>query len=108
MEPEQYYLEQVTDQAKFTECDFFDHPICLQIKTEDKSFAPEVTVRLKNQIPAWVKKCSYNTRMMTLPSQHKSYALYEMVEGIYGAFYNARDRKNKDLFRLKVKVANYE
>ena len=108
VEPEQYYLEQVTDQAKFTECDYFDHPICVQIKTEDKSFAPEVTVRLKNQIPAWVKKCSYNTRMMTLPSQHKSYALYEMVEGIYGAFYNARDRKNKDLFRLKVKVANYE
>ena len=108
VEPEEYVLEQVTDQAKFTECDFFDHPICLTLKNDDKSYAPEITLRLKNQIPAWVKKCSYNTRMKALPPRHKSYALYEMVEGIYGAFYNARDRKNKDLFRLKVKVGHYE
>ena len=108
VEPSQYVIEQVTDQAKFTECDFFTHPICVQISTQDKSFAPEITLRLKNQIPGWVKKCSYNTRMMSLPSRHKSYALYEMVEGIYGAFYNARDRKNKDIFRMKVKIANYE
>ena len=69
---------------------------------------PQVTIKLKNQIPAWVSECSYNTRQASLPPSHQSYAIYEMVEGIYGAFYNAKDNDSRELFRLPVKFDNFE
>lgn len=106
--PSQYEIVDVTDHAKFTECDFFRHPICLQLRTTGQEYAPQVTISLKNQIPAWVKECSYNERSGILPPAHQSYAIYEMVEGIYGAFYNTKEGNSKDLFQLPIRIDGYE
>lgn len=108
VEPKGYVVADVTDQAKFTECDFFRHPICVQIKTNGQNFSPEITLRLKNKIPTWVMQSSYNQPLQGLPKSHKSYAIYEMIEGIYDAFYNARTGKEKDLFKMKVKIEDYD
>ena len=108
VEPEQYKITDVNDKAKFTECDFFRHPICIQLVTQGQNYVPQVTIKLKNQIPAWVRECSYNSRQATLPPSHQSYAIYEMVEGIYGAFYNAKDNESRELFRLPVKFDAFE
>lgn len=106
--PAQYHLLDINDKAKFTECDFFRRPICVQIGTGNDSYAPEITLILKNSIPKWVSECSYNKHLMGYPAPNKSYALYEMVEGIYGAFHNAKGGNDKDIFRLKIKVAHYD
>ena len=108
VEPSQYQITDVNDKAKFTECDFFRRPICLQMVALGQNYVPKVTVRLKNQIPGWVKECSYNQRQSTLPPSHQSYAIYEMVEGIYGAFYNSKESDSRELFRLDVRFDAYE
>lgn len=108
VEPSQYKITDVNDKAKFTECDFFIHPICVQIVALGQNYAPQLTLKLKNQIPAWVKECSYNKRMGTLPPANQSYAIYEMVEGIYGAFYNSKDNNSRELFKLPVHFDAYE
>lgn len=56
----------------------------------------------------WVKECSYNERSGMLPPSHQSYAIYEMVEGIYSAFYNTKADDSRDLFRLDVHFDAYE
>ena len=43
-----------------------------------------------------------------LPPSHQSYAIYEMVEGIYSAFYNTKADDSRDLFRLDVHFDAYE
>ena len=106
--PAQYRLIDINDKAKFTECDFFRRPICVQIGTGNDSYAPEITLILKNNIPKWVSESSYNKHLMGYPAPYKSYALYEMVEGIYGAFHNVKGGNDKDLFRLKIRVAHYD
>lgn len=106
--PAQYRLIDINDKANFTECDFFRRPICVQIGTGNDSYAPEITLILKNNIPKWVSESSYNKHLMGYPAPHKSYALYEMVEGIYGAFHNVKGGNDKDIFRLKIRVAHYD
>ncbi len=106
--PAQYRLLDINDKSKFTECDFFRRPICVQIGTGNDSYAPEITLVLKNRIPQWVADCSYSKHLMGYPAPHKSYALYEMVEGIFGAFHNAKGGNDQDLFRLKIRVAHYD
>lgn len=108
VEPEQYKITDVNDKAKFTECDFFRHPITLQLVALGQNYVPKVTIRLKNQIPSWVSECSYNQRQATLPPSHQSYAIYEMVEGIYGAFYNSKDADSRELFRLPIRFDAYD
>ena len=108
IEPSNYKLTDVADNAKFTECDFFRHPICLQLVALGQNYAPQVIIKLKNQIPAWVAECSYNKRTGVLPPAHQSYAIHEMVEGIYGAFYNAKDHESRELFRLPIHIDAYE
>ena len=108
VEPKQYKITDVNDEAKFTECDFFRHPICVQMVVLGQNYAPQLTLRLKNKVPAWVAECSYNKRLGTLPESHQSYAIYEMVEGIYNAFYNSMDTNSRDLFELQVKFEGYE
>ena len=106
--PAQYKVTDVNDNAKFTECDYFKHPITVQVVALGQQFAPKLTLRLKNQIPAWVKECSYNERTGMLPPSHQSYAIYEMVEGIYSAFYNTKADDSRDLFLLDVHFDAYE
>jgi len=108
VEPAQYQIIDITDKAKFTECDFFLKPICMQLRMTNQEYASKVTISLKNQIPTWVKDCSYNERHSTLPPANQSYALYEMVEGIYGAFYNTKEGSSKDIFRLPIRIDGYE
>ena len=108
VEPQQYKITDVNDKAKFTECDFFRHPIYLQLVALGQNYVPQVTIKLKNQIPAWVSECSYNQRKAALPPSHQSYAIYEMVEGIYGAFYNVKEHDSRELFRLPVKFGTFE
>ena len=108
VEPSQYKITDVNDEAKFTECDFFRHPICVQMVVLGQNYAPQLTLRLKNKVPAWVSECSYNKRLGMLPESHQSYAIYEMVEGIYSAFYNSMDTNSRDLFQLQVKFEGYE
>ena len=107
--PSQYHLKAVTDKPHFTECDFFRRPICLQLVTDSNAqYAPEITILLKNNIPAWVKECSYNEHLKWYPQPHQSFALYEMVEGIFGAFHNVKAGNDDDIFRLKIHVAHYD
>lgn len=107
--PEQYHITSLTDKAKFSESDYFIHPVVMQLAVSNtQGYAPEITVKLKNQIPAWVKKCSYNKHLNGYPAPHQSYALYELVEGIYGAFHNVRGTTDPDLFHLKINVRQYE
>ena len=106
--PSQYKITDVNDNAKFTECDYFKHPITIQVVALGQQFAPQVTLRLKNQIPTWVSECSYNDRKGTLPPENQSYAIYEMVEGIYSAFYNNKENDSRDLFKLDVNFDAYE
>ena len=106
--PAQYKVTDVNDNAKVTECDYFKHPITVQVVALGQQFSPNLTLRLKNQIPAWVKECSYNERSGMLPPSHQSYAIYEMVEGIYSAFYNTKADDSRDLFRLDVHFDAYE
>ena len=108
VEPEQYKITEVNDKAKFTECDFFRHPICVQFVALGQNYVPKITLKLKNQIPAWVEECSYNQRLGILPPSQKSYAIKEMVEGIYGAFYNSKESDSRELFRLDVRFDAYE
>ncbi len=108
VEPKQYRITDVNDKAKFTECDFFRHPICVQLVALGQNYVPKLTLKLKNQIPAWVEECSYNQRLGTLPPSHQSYAIKEMVEGIYGAFYNSKESDSRELFRLDVRFDAYE
>ena len=108
VEPSQYKITDVNDKAKFTECDYFKHPIMVQLVALGQNYVPQITIKLKNQIPTWVEECSYNNRLGVLPPTHQSYAIYEMVEGIYGAFYNTKDNDSRDLFRLDVHVDAYE
>ena len=35
-------------------------------------------------------------------------AIYEMIEGIYNAFYNSIEEKNKDLCRFSIRINGYE
>ncbi|MBR6182019.1 MAG: hypothetical protein IKQ77_12515 [Prevotella sp.] len=108
IQPSQYKITDVNDNAKFTECDYFKHPITIQVVALGQQFAPQLTIRLKNVIPAWVKECSYNERIGALPPSNKSYALYEMVEGIYSAFYNNKEDDSRDIFKLDVRFDAYE
>ena len=108
VEPSQYKITDVSDHAKFTECDFFKHPICLQLVALGQNYAPKITIRLKNQLPAWVSECSYNKRTGALPPSHQSYATLEMMNGIYEAFYNCKDDDSRELFRLDVAFDAYE
>ena len=108
VEPAQYKITDVNDEAKFTECDFFQHPICVQMVVLGQHYAPQLTLKLKNKVPKWVSECSYNKRLGTLPESHQSYAIYEMVEGIYNAFYNSMDTNSRDIFQLQVKFEGYE
>ena len=108
VEPAQFKITDVNDEAKFTECDFFQHPICVQMVVLGQHYAPQLTLKLKNKVPKWVSECSYNKRLGTLPESHQSYAIYEMVEGIYNAFYNSMDTNSRDIFQLQVKFEGYE
>ena len=108
VEPAQFTIMDVNDQARFTETDYFKHPICVQFVEQGSNNAPQLTLKLKNQIPSWVEKCSYNKRTGTLPPSHQSYAIYEMVEGIYGAFYNVRESDEREIFRLQIHFDAYE
>ena len=107
--PEQYRLVTLTDKAKFSESDFFVHPIIMQLAVGNtQGYAPEITIKLKNRIPDWVKQSSYDKHLTGYPAPDQSYALYELVEGIYGAFHNVRGKTGQDIFQLKVTVGRYE
>lgn len=108
VEPSQYKITDVNDKSKFTECDYFKHPITVQMVALGQNFAPKITISLKSQIPGWVKECSYNQRIGALPPNHQSYAIYEMVEGIYGAFHNSKENDSRDLFRLEIHIDAYQ
>ena len=108
VEPAQFSIQQISDDVTFAEYDVFDHPYALRLTTDIQHFAPQVTIRLLNKIPAWVKKCSYTERTGTLPPENQSYAIYEMIEGIYNAFYNSIEGKNKDLCRFSIRINGYE
>ena len=108
VEPSTVSIADIGEQVSFPDYDVFEKPFSLQLVTEGQSFVPQVTITLLNQIPEWVKTCSYTKRSGALPPSHQSYALYEMVEGIYGAFYNSMTGKSKDLFRLQFRIGGYE
>ena len=108
VEPSQYKVTDVNDNAKFTECDYFRHPITVQMVALGQNFAPQITLKLKSNIPAWVKECSYNQRLGTLPPTHQSYAIYEMVEGIYTAFHNSKENDSRDIFHLTIHIDAYQ
>ena len=108
VEPAQFSIQQISDDVTFAEYDVFDHPYALRLTTDIQHFAPQVTIRLLNKIPAWVKKCSYTERTGTLPPENQSYAIYEMVEGIYGAFHNSKENDSRDLFRLEIHIDAYQ
>ena len=108
VEPAQFAIAEICDSVSFAEYNVFARPYAIQLTTEGQNFVPQVTIRLLNKIPSWVKACNYNKQTGVLPPENQSYAIYEMIEGIYNAFYNSIEGKNKDLFRLSFHIKGYE
>ncbi len=54
VEPAHFKVAEISENVSFPDYDVFDHPYCIQLKTEGQNFAPQVTVTLLNKIPAWV------------------------------------------------------
>lgn len=108
VEPQHFSIAEISDSVAFAEYDVFDHPYALRLNVDVQNFAPQVAIRLLNKIPKWVKECSYTERTGALPPENQSYAIFEMIEGIYNAFYNSIESKNKDLFHLSIRINGYE
>ena len=79
-------------------------PYAVQLEVPADRLANEVTVSLCNRIPAWVKKANVRDDAGFVPQSTQSFAIEQMVEGIF----NAYDIADKRIFKLELNIKKYK
>lgn len=105
--PSDYRVLQVVPASDAAKSDFAvpaSKPYAVQMEVPVGRFASEVTVSLRNRIPAWVKKANVRDDAGFVPQPTQSFAIEQMVEGIF----NAYDISDKRIFKLELNIKKYK
>lgn len=105
--PSDYKVLQVIPASEAAKSDFGSTagaPYAVQLEVPVGHFASTVTLALRNRIPAWVKKANVRDDAGFVPQQGQSFAIEQMVEGIFNA-YDIADRR---IFKLELNIKKYK
>lgn len=105
--PSDYKVLQVIRTSDAAKSDFSHTPMqpyAVQLEVPVGHFANNLTLSLKNNIPAWVKKANVRDDAGFVPQPTQSFAIEQMVEGIF----NAYDIADNRIFKLEFNIKKYK
>lgn len=79
-------------------------PFAVTLSVPYGDFAPSVTLSLKKEVPAWVKKSNVADDAGGVPASDKSFAIQKMIEGISAAYCADYD----NYYKVQVNIKKYD
>lgn len=105
--PSDYKVLQVIPASDAAKSDFANtavRPYAVQLEVPVGHFANNLTLSLRNNIPAWVKKANVRDDAGFVPQPTQSFTIEQMVEGIF----NAYDIADSRIFKLELNIKKYK
>ncbi len=106
VEPDCYKVIKVAKASPSAIGDFYSQPIrpyAITLNVTNGYFAPVITLSLRKDIPAWVKKANIKDDAGFVPSSTQSFAIQKMIEGISAAY----NEDYSDYYKVQVNINKY-